>query len=456
MSDAPAAPSQSGSGDLRGYMASQFAFFTAASMMGLLYPWIYTQVLHLPANQVGIAQSVSQIPLLLVLFGGATADGRALSAYLSRLQLAFIGPALLLLVTYIAGVMTFPVVVLAAFAASVMSAFIMPARDAMLTHAAPSNRALTQAVAAATSSMFAGQMLGFALGSLASSAGLKALLAAHIIILVLAAVLTSRQGLGNSGDIRQTRRSAREVAGDISEGLRVTWRDTRLRTITMIVAGSSIAMNSAFVVGLPLLVRDYYKGTSAGVAALFIAFMVGTTITSIYLSRRKPIEAQGRVFMTLFLNSAVMFFGVHLGPPFWVAVLLIFGWGLGAGFGMVLTRSIIQAAAPAQFRARVLSVFQLAQTIGSLIGPFLLGWIIHTYGVLDAMLAVPCWVLLLWAIFSATTPVWSFRRQEDAGMSAVEDALTPAPLTPTGPQEYLRSDHQGKKGGISDDTLPGN
>ena len=96
------------------------------------------------------------------------------------------------------------------------------------------------------------------------------------------------------------------------------------------------------------------------VAALFIAFMVGTTITSIYLSRRKPIEAQGRVFMTLFLNSAVMFFCIHLGPPFWVTVLLVFGWGLGAGFGMVLTRSIIQASAPAPYRARVLSVFQLA------------------------------------------------------------------------------------------------
>jgi MFS family permease len=293
-------------------------------------------------------------------------------------------------------------------------------------------------------------MVGFALGSLATTVGLKALLAAHILILVTAAVLTSRQALGNTGAIRQSRRSLRAVAADISEGLSVTWRDARLRTITLIVACSSIAMNSGFVVGLPLLVRDVYKGTSYGVAALFIAFMVGTTITSIYLSRRKPIDAQGRVFMTLFLNSAIMFFGLHLGPPFWVAVLLVFGWGLGAGFGMVLTRSIIQAAAPPAFRARVLSVFQLAQTIGSLIGPFILGWVIHRFGVLDAMLAIPCWVLLLWALFSATTPVWSFRRQENFAPPAVED-----PLMPAGPQEYLRSDHQGKKGGISDDTLPG-
>jgi MFS family permease len=437
--------------DLRGYMLAQFAFFAASSMMGLLYPWIYTQHLHLPADRVGIAQSISQIPLLLVLFGGATADGRALSAYLARLQLAFIAPAGLLLVTLIAGVMTFPVVVCAAFGAAVVSAFIMPARDALLTHAAPPGRALTQAVAAATSAMFAGQMVGFALGSLASTTGLKVLLVAHILIIVFAAIVTSRQGLGNSARTRSSARSIREVSADISEGLKVTWRDTRLRTITLIVACSSIAMNSGFVVGLPLLVRDVYKGTSYGVAALFIAFMVGTTITSIYLSRRKPIDAQGRVFMTLFLNSAVMFFGLHLGPPFWVSVLLVFGWGLGAGFGMVLTRSIIQASAPPAYRARVLSVFQLAQTIGSLVGPFVLGWVIHRYGVLDAMLAIPCWVVLLWALFSATTPVWSFRRQEDPGVPAVED-----PLTPAGPQEYLRSDHQGKKGGMSDDTLPGN
>lgn len=439
-----------GNSDLRGYMLAQFMFFAGSSMMGLLYPWIYTQLLHLPANQIGLAQSLSQIPLLLVLFGGATADGRALSSYLARLQMWFIAPAAILLITHIAGVMIFPVVVLAAFAASVISAFIMPARDALLAHAAPPGRALTQAVASATAAMFAGQMFGFALGSLASTVGLKSLLLAHILVLAAAAAITSRQGLGNQGHVPRAMRSLREVTSDISEGLKVTWRDVRLRTITLIVACSSIAMNSAFVVGLPILVRDVYKGTSYGVAALFIAFMVGTTITSIYLSRRTPIEAQGRVFMTLFLNSAIMFLGLHTGPPFWLAVVLVFGWGLGAGFGMVLTRSIIQAAAPATYRARVLSVFQLAQTIGSMIGPFILGWIIHRYGVLDAMLAVPCWVLFLWAVFSFSTPVWSFRRQEDSGAGAVED-----PLTPAGPQEYLRSDHQGKKGGISDETLPG-
>lgn len=436
---------------LRGYMLAQFSFFSATSMMGLLYPWIYTQVLHLPATQVGLAQGISQIPLLLVLFGGATADGRALSSYLARLQLAFIAPAALLLVTTITGHMTFPIVVLAAFAAAALSAFIMPARDALLAHAAPPGRALTQAVAAVTAAMFAGQMVGFALGSLASTVGLKALLAAHIGVLAFAAAITSQQRLGNSGDLRRTTRSFRAVTADISEGLTVTWRNSRLRTMTSIVACSSIAMNSAFVVGLPLLVRDVYRGTSYGVAALFIAFMLGTTITSIYLSRRKPIEAQGRVFMTLFLNSAIMFFGVHLGPPFWVTVLLIFGWGLGAGCGMVLSRSIIQAAAPAAYRARVLSVFQLAQTIGSMIGPFILGWIIQRYGVLEAMLAVPFWILFLWAAFSFATPVWSFRRQEDPGPTAIED-----PLTPAGPQEYLRSDHHGKKDGMSDDTLPGN
>lgn len=439
--------------DLRGYMLAQFAFFTAISMMGLLYPWIYTQYLHLPANQVGFAQGISQIPLLLVLFGGATADGRALSSYLARLQLVITIPALLLLTTTAFDAMTYPIVVVAAFTGAVVSAFLMPARDALLAHAAPPGRALTQAVASATAAMFAGQMVGFALGSLASTTGHKILLVAHILILVFAAMVTSRQGLGNAVPVRKVTRSLREVTSDISEGLVVTWRDPRLRTMTMIVASSSIAMNSAFVVGLPLLVRDVYQGSSYGVAALFIAFMLGTTITSIYLSRRKPIESQGRVFMTLFLSSAIMFFGVHFGPPFWVTVLLIFGWGLGAGCGMVLSRSIIQAAAPAPYRARVLSVFQLAQTIGSMIGPFVLGWVIHRYGVLEAMLAVPCWVLLLWALFSATTPVWSFRRQEDPGVPAVEDPLTPAA---SGPQEYLRSDHQGKKGGISDDTLPGN
>jgi MFS family permease len=436
---------------LRGYMAAQFGYFAAGSMMGVLYPWMYTQVLHLPDNVYGMAQTIAQIPLLLILFGGAAADGRALSSYLARLQLASTIPAAVLLASTAFNATTFYVVVACAFATSVLGAFIMPARDALLAHAAPNNRALSQAVAAATSAMFAGQLCGFALGSLASIVGLKWLLLFHIVLIVAAAIATSVQKLGNDAlIIRDAPRKFTEVLSEIRGGLSVTWSDARLRTITLIVAASSIAMNSAFMVGLPLLVRDVYKGTSLGIAALFIAFMLGTTITSALLSRMKPIERQGRVFMTMFLNSAIMFLGVHFAPPFWGAVLLIFGWGLGAGFGMVLSRSIIQAAAPPAFRARVLSVFQLAQMLGSMIGPFILGAISYRFGILNALLAVPCWVLFLWASFSLLTPVWSFQRQED------HHGPQPEPDAPLGPQEYLRSDHQGKKGGISDDTLPGN
>jgi MFS family permease len=435
---------------LRGYMAAQFGYFAAGSMMGVLYPWMYTQVLHLPDHVYGIAQTIAQVPLLLILFGGAAADGRALSSYLARLQLASTLPAVILLAMTALHVVSFPVVVACAFITSTLGAFIMPARDALLAHAAPNNRALSQAVAAATAAMFAGQMTGFAIASLASTLGLKWLLLVHIVLIVGAAVLTSRQRLGNDARIERPPRRFSEVLSDIRGGLGVTWSDTRLRTMTMIVAFSSIAMNSAFVVGLPLLVRDIYQGTSLGIAALFIAFMAGTTITSVVLSRIKPIERQGRVFMTLFLNSVLMFIGVHFAPPFWVVVLLIFGWGLGAGCGMVLSRSIIQAAAPPLFRARVLSVFQLAQMGGSVVGPFILGAISQRFGILNAMLAVSCWTLFLWAMFSLLTPVWSFQRQED------HHGASSDPELPAGPQEYLRSDHQGKKGGISDDTLPGN
>lgn len=118
---------------------------------------------------------------------------------------------------------------------------------------------------------------------------------------------------------------------------------------------------------------------------------------------------------------------------------------------MVLTRSIIQASAPPAMRARVLSVFQLAQTIGGVFGPFILGALIHRAGVLDAMLGVTTWVVFLWAIFSVLTPVWSFRRQETQ-----DPVMTDADVAFEGPQEYLRSDHQGKKPGISDETFPGN
>ena len=56
--------------------------------MSVVFPWIIVHELHETQARVGIAQAIASLPMmLLILVGGAAADGRDLRGYLARLQL---------------------------------------------------------------------------------------------------------------------------------------------------------------------------------------------------------------------------------------------------------------------------------------------------------------------------------------------------------------------------------
>ena len=73
---------------LNAYMLALAAHFAAGGMMGVVFPWLIVHELHESQARVGIAQALASLPMmLLILVGGAAADGRDLRGYLARLQL---------------------------------------------------------------------------------------------------------------------------------------------------------------------------------------------------------------------------------------------------------------------------------------------------------------------------------------------------------------------------------
>ncbi|HAH11833.1 MAG TPA: hypothetical protein DCL48_17190, partial [Alphaproteobacteria bacterium] len=259
----------------RVFFAGQWCHFAGASMMGVLFPWILAQKLNLGADLVGLGQMLVQVPMLLILFGGATADGQHLPSYLARLQLMLTVPALALAAATASGALTFEIAVLCGVVTSIIGAFVLPARDSLIADVTPPGTAITLMVAAATSAMFAGQMTGFAIAAAASYTGLLPLLFIQIVLLAGSAILTSRvaphAGPSRADTRAKPRRSIGQLLKDIREGLTIVAAHERLRTLTLLVSLASLANNAAFIVGLPLLVRDVYRGGSLEQAILFVA-----------------------------------------------------------------------------------------------------------------------------------------------------------------------------------------
>jgi MFS family permease len=403
------------------YYLAQAMHFMAGGMMGVVFPWLIVHELEESQARVGIAQFFATLPImLLILVGGAAADGRDLRAYLGRLQLAAAIMPIALAVVVATGQLSFVSATACLTAGAIVAAFIMPARDALLSYVTPPETGLARTAAMAVAATFAGQMIGTTIAASASTIGAVPLLAMQAMMMAAAGVLSARVPLVNprafhgGAPVHVSR-----LLHEMRDGLKTVAHHERLRTIILYLALPGPLFNGMFLVGIPLLVRDVYGGDSAQLSGLIAAFLLGLTLSSFTMARIKPIERQGRLIMVMSLNNVLVFSLAYLAPPFWAFVLLIFLWGLGAGGSMAVNRAMVQAAAPPAYRARVLSVLQLTQVAGGPPGALLYGFMAQWIGILNTLLIVPVVMVILWLSFRFLTNLWEFRREEAEAAATV-------------------------------------
>lgn len=408
---------------LAAYLLAQGAHFAAGGLLGVVFPWLITQVLNESQARVGIAQAIATLPMMFfVLVGGAAADGRDLRSYLARLQLsATITPIALALIVATQQ-LSFWSATTCLIVGGILISFIMPARDALLTYVTPPDVGLARTAAMAVAATFGGQLIGTAIAASASTIGAVPLLCLHAILLAVSAVLTARLHIENPQALK-TREPARlsRLLHEAYDGLIIVWRHERLRTIILYLALGGPLFNGMFLVGIPLMVRDVYQGGSAMLSGLIAAFLLGLTISSFSVSRLRPVERPGRMMMVLSLNNVLVFGLAYLAPSFPLFVVLIFIWGLQAGVGMALSRGMVQSAAPHAYRARVLSMLQFANIAGGPPGALLYGFLSQAFGILNTLLIVPAAVAVLWIAFRVFSQLWHFKREDGV-------ADTPAPM----------------------------
>jgi MFS family permease len=406
--DAPRSPS------LRRYLVAQCTYFASGAMSGVLYQWLLTHELHASEALVGIAQALSTVPtMLLVMAGGAAADGRNLRQYVAQLQLAAAMAPIILGMFIALHSLSLPIVIVYGVSIATIAAFIMPARDALLFYVAPTELGLTRTVAFATSATYGGQLAGNLIAGGASAAGPVALLSIQAALLATAAIATGRLRLAREHVVTTTGRPhLRVIWPQVKEGVAAAWADERLRTVILLIVLGSPVFNGVFLVGFPLLNRAYYGNGSATLAGMPLVFMLGVTISSLTLARIKPIQRQGRVFMFSYANSFIVLVAMHFALPYPALLMVLFWWGIASGVGATISRSIVQAAAPHAYRARVLSIFQFGQVWGGPLGAIMIGFCAQSFGVLNALLVPATLTALLWVGFGFFSPLWRIQREE--------------------------------------------
>jgi len=368
----------------------------------VIFPWLAAVVLGLPPERLGLVQMALKAPsIVFTLLGGVIADRRDTRLLLARYHVAAALPPLGLAAVVATGGVSYVVLVGYGLAMGTFSALIVPARDALLSRVAFGW--VPRAVAVASAVSLVCQLVGIAMGAAAGRLGAPALLIAQAAVLIGGALATARTVAATPPPAREDRWTA------LRDGLAEAWTSERIFPVMIVMLAVGTLFVGSFVVVVPLIARDDYGAGSAGLA-LFNGCFFGGTVTSILAQiRLAPPRRPGRVIMiTLVLGAGVLAAMAVRGPMALLATLCL-GWGMGAGAVLTQARTIVQMAASAARRGRLLATYQLAITGAAPVGAAVMGYLSGLAGPRRAVLWPAAAMLLVVGFLLARTRLW---RQE--------------------------------------------
>ena len=386
------------------YLVSSASFVIPLGVGQLLLPWLLAIYLEESATRIGLAQMIAQLPVvMLVLWGGWLGDRmdqRRLLIYLTGIMAI---PPLVLAAIFYWGSVTYALVVVYSVIMGCFMAFVQPARDALVNRVA--GQRIQQVVTITVGLQWGVQIIGFAIGSTADFVGPTILLL--LISLFMGAAMLAVKLIPPLEEIENEATDG--IVSQIKDGLRIAWSNLKIRTAMLQILALAVFFSGAYLVLLPVMIRELYGGGSLGLAGGFGFNLAGTVLATLVLMKTGRIRYPGRalIFGTVFSCSFLLTLTLPLVD--WLFYLILFFWGAGGGLIGIMSRSIVQENAPDTHRARIMSIFSLAMMGGAPVGSLLMGLLIDQVGVHMATL-FPVIGMVITALFLVVRlPLWAIQ-----------------------------------------------
>ncbi len=389
----------------RAYLgATSFARFTF-SMQQLLIAWLLIGVLDTSAEDVGLSQAIVGVPgLVLMLWGGATADRIDPRGLLMRVYAITAGVPILLIAVAGADLMNYWTVTAWALLMSVLSSYASPADAAILNRASGSR--VQEAVAASTAAGFVVQVIGFTVAGQIERIGLASVLVAQSAALLVGAWSVARL----SPELRApvVRQGTWK---SVYEGLDAIGHHPLLRSVLLLNFVSMLFNAGAYSLVVPFIVTKVYGGDAAMLGWILVVFFGGAALMNFVMLRFMPMRYPGKLFLIMNMTRAAIYLVLWVEPSLPIVVATMFLWGVNMGITTTLSRTIIQESAPEQYRGRVLSVYNVGFIGAQPIGAMMLGGVVAAFGILNGLIPglVASAAICLYGILR--TPIWAYRSE---------------------------------------------
>ena len=364
------------------YLAGLVSFVAPTGIQTVLFPWLVVVLLQETPERLGLAQMSLQAPImLLIITGGIFADRFNRANILSICHLLAAVPPLLLSVVIAHDGLSYGHLITYGLSIGLVTAFVQPARDGMLSELAGTG--LQRAVTLVMGLSFGGQLIGFIAGGMADSVGAVSLLQLQAVVIASGALVSFPLSRA-AGEKRKAPPQAKHDTG-FWVGLKLVRESLVMRPVILLVFSMSFMYGGAYAVLVPLMARDVFSSGAEELAQCFIAFVLGTVaMTLILVSRTEIKRPMNAMLHGLVVGGACLLFGSLASEFIWFLVA-IFAWGMCGTIPMSMSRSIIQSAAPADYRARVLAVYSLANLGGMPLGAACWGFIASYRGSQETM-----------------------------------------------------------------------
>ena len=362
------------------YLGSTAFSGIAFAMQQLLLSWTLIGILEVPASQVGLIQAAAGIPgIFVMLLGGVRADDTDPRTLLIRVYLfAPVLPLFLITVVQLQQ-LSIQAVLMWALGMSFCVSYSSPAQQTILNRIASSS--VQKAVSAATAVGFLVQIFGLGIAGTIDKFGLSPALAFQATCVGLGAFAVRR--LHPQPPVIQKTESPFK---NLADGFREIYKQRDIMQTLIINFTSSVFNAGAFMTVFPFIVKEIYGGNAFLLSFLMVIFYAGATISNLLMIRVMPLVRPGRIFLIMQLSRMVILGLIWFQPVFWVFALACVGWGLNMGVTMTLARTIVQESATAEFRARIMSVYSLGLLGSAPIGALILGSLIDSLGILNALI----------------------------------------------------------------------
>ena len=362
------------------YLGSTAFSGIAFAMQQLLLSWTLIGILEVPASQVGLIQAAAGIPgIFVMLLGGVRADDTDPRTLLIRVYLfAPVLPLFLITVVQLQQ-LSIQAVLLWALGMSFCVSYSSPAQQTILNRIASSS--VQKAVSAATAVGFLVQIVGLGIAGTIDKFGLTPALAFQATCVGLGAFAVRR--LHPQPPVIQKTESPFK---NLADGFREIYKQRDIMQTLIINFTSSVFNAGAFMTVFPFIVKEIYGGNAFLLSFLMVIFYAGATISNLLMIRVMPLVRPGRIFLIMQLSRTVILGLIWFQPVFWVFALACVGWGLNMGVTMTLARTIVQESATAEYRARIMSVYSLGLLGSAPIGALILGSLIDSLGILNALI----------------------------------------------------------------------